>query len=146
MSLREPKIKMSKSQENQRSRILITDDPDLIREKVKHALTDSIEGVSYDPIARPGVSNLVDILRHLRHEDQTSESVAADCCSISLRAFKDIVADAIISELASVRVRYNELNSSKAMNLLGKMSEEGSRKARNNAERTLTAVRHAIGL
>ena len=145
MSLKEPSLKMSKSHENQRSRIIITDNPDVIREKVKHALTDSLEGISYDPILRPGVSSLVNILRYLRFEDQTPESVVAEYHTMSLRVFKEMVADAIVDEFASIRARYRELEDSKAMDFLREVSLEGSKRAQKNAQTTLTAVRQAIG-
>ena len=52
---------MSKSYENKMSRIEITDPPDLIVTKIKKAVTDSTSHVSYDPVNRLGVSNLIDI-------------------------------------------------------------------------------------
>jgi tryptophanyl-tRNA synthetase len=52
---------MSKSDGNIRSRIDIIDTPDQIMEKIKKSHTDMIDGISYDPDNRPGVSNLLDI-------------------------------------------------------------------------------------
>ena len=49
MSLQEPHLKMSKSDTDPRSRILITDSADEIHRKIMSALTDSTNSVSYDP-------------------------------------------------------------------------------------------------
>ena len=59
MSLKEPLLKMSKSHADPRSRILVNDDHQTISEKLRFALTDSMARISYDPINRPGVSNLL---------------------------------------------------------------------------------------
>lgn len=58
-SLRDPTKKMSKSDADPKSRIMLTDTPDQLLEKVKKALTDFKSAVTYDPIERPGVANLL---------------------------------------------------------------------------------------
>merc|ERR1711939_634674 len=63
MSLKRPTQKMSKSDADPKSRILITDTREEIHAKVKGAITDSEPGISFDPEKRPGVSNLIEILR-----------------------------------------------------------------------------------
>lgn len=60
-SLRDPSKKMSKSDPDIKSRILMTDTPDQLLEKCKKALTDFTSAVTYDPIERPGVANLLTI-------------------------------------------------------------------------------------
>ena len=77
MSLSDPKSKMSKSDPYQLSRIMLTDAPETIALKLRKAATDSIAGVSYDPVTRPGVSNLIEIYAHMeRRED--FDAVAAE--------------------------------------------------------------------
>ena len=146
MSLKDPHLKMSKSHESPRSRIVITDAPDVIREKVKHALTDSLEGISYDPVKRPGVSNLIDILRHVHPNGQSLKEIVADCGSVSMKAFKNLVAEAIIVEFGSFRTRYQELKELKSQQFITEVSAEGCHKAQASAEKTMLAVRNAIGL
>lgn len=58
-SLRDPTKKMSKSDPDAKSRILMTDAPDQLLEKCKKALTDFTSAVTYDPVERPGVANLL---------------------------------------------------------------------------------------
>lgn len=60
-SLRDPSKKMSKSEQDPKSRIEITDTCDDILEKCKKAVTDFISEVTFDPENRPGVSNLITI-------------------------------------------------------------------------------------
>lgn len=60
-SLRDPSKKMSKSDQDPRSRVEVTDTPEDILEKCKKALTDFTSEVTFDPENRPGVSNLITI-------------------------------------------------------------------------------------
>ena len=46
MSFSKPSSKMSKSDQNPKSRILLTDSEEAIRGKIKSAVTDSVEGIS----------------------------------------------------------------------------------------------------
>ncbi|XP_061735551.1 tryptophan--tRNA ligase, mitochondrial isoform X2 [Nerophis ophidion] len=57
-SLRDPSAKMSKSDPQATAAIAITDSPDDIALKIRRAVTDFTSEVTYDPAARPGVSNL----------------------------------------------------------------------------------------
>ena len=61
MSLGEPTKKMSKSDPNVNSFILMTDDKDTIVRKFKRAVTDSDGVVRFDAAEKPGVSNLMTI-------------------------------------------------------------------------------------
>ena len=61
MSLQDPTKKMSKSDDNPNSYILIMDPPEVIRKKISRAVTDSIGVVNYTD-EQPGVKNLLDIL------------------------------------------------------------------------------------
>jgi tryptophanyl-tRNA synthetase len=73
-SLADPTLKMSKSHPNEKSRILLNDDEDVIRSKVKVAVTDSIEtGITYDPENRPGISNLINLLYYASPDYQDLE-------------------------------------------------------------------------
>lgn len=60
-SLRDPTKKQSKSDPNDKSRITLRDTPDQIRKKIKKSITDFTSEVTYDPVNRPGVANLVGI-------------------------------------------------------------------------------------
>jgi tryptophanyl-tRNA synthetase len=53
---------MSKSAVDPNSRILLTDPYETIVKRIRSAVTDSISGITFDPVGRPGTSNLLTIL------------------------------------------------------------------------------------
>lgn len=142
MSLKEPTAKMSKSHADEKSRIILTDSPAEIRKKVKVALTDSEAGVTYDPVRRPGVSNLIEILGHL--EGTTCEEIARDYHSASLRALKEHVAERLVFHLSEIRERYNGLMADQTY--LESVAQEGAEAARANSQVTMRQIRAAMGL
>ncbi|KAL9122988.1 MAG: hypothetical protein Q9187_000472, partial [Circinaria calcarea] len=128
---------MSKSHDDSRSRILLGDSPEDIREKVKQALTDSIPGISYDPAGRPGVSNLLEILRYLTEDGRSCEDIAAECGTLSLRAFKEYLADNIIERLAGFRSEFLRLTQGENKKNLKDLAMAGAEEARTNADETM---------
>jgi tryptophanyl-tRNA synthetase len=144
MSLTDPGKKMSKSDPNPNSRVLITDDEETIRRKFRTAFTDSIEGISYDPENRPGVSNLLDILKHTRDEEISSHDLAADFKDSSLRSLKEAVADAVAESVGEVRERFLELRSSPE-SLHYNMGRNQLR-ASTAANKTLKEVQDVMGM
>ena len=146
MSLKEPQSKMSKSHIDERSRIHVNDTPQAISEKIKLALTDSVTGVSYDPISRPGVSNLLAIMSYLDDRGRTAKELALTYSDMDIRNFKSEVTNSISKGLESVRERYNSLMSAEGGNYLDDVAMNGSVKARERAKTTMAEVRHVIGL
>ena len=146
MSLVDPTAKMSKSHPNPKSRILLTDDEDAIKSKVKSAVTDSIEGITYDPETRPGVSNLIDLLYHSGADDgyESQEALASDLEGVSLRALKEKVAESINIQLEPIRERYAEIIQDRAA--MEEAATEGAEKANHSATKTLQKVKRAVGL
>ncbi|CAB3381191.1 Hypothetical predicted protein [Cloeon dipterum] len=61
-SLRNPEKKMSKSDPDPKSRISLVDEPKVIVEKCKKAITDFTSEVTYDPEGRRGVATLIDLV------------------------------------------------------------------------------------
>lgn len=145
MSLTEPTSKMSKSHKSERSRILITDASQDIKAKLGSALTDSIPGISYDPVNRPGISNLLDILSIFDTEGRRPDQIAQEYSDISPKQLKDMVSDAVISGLGGIRERYLELIAAND-SYLDRIEAEGARKARKSADETMESVKAAIGL
>lgn len=145
MSLTDPTAKMSKSHPNPKSRILLTDSEEAIKGKVNSAVTDSIDGITYDPEARPGVSNLIDLLYHSGAEDgyESQEALARDLEGVSLRALKEKVAESIDMQLAPIRERYAEIIQDRAA--MEEAATEGAEKANKSAIRTLQKVKRAVG-
>lgn len=146
MSLKEPHLKMSKSHMDDRSRILISDKPEEIGMKVRLALTDSINGVSYDPLVRLGVSNLLDVMTSFSGQDETPQELAQVLNSLSMREFKDKVATTISSRLLGIRARYEDFMREENAPFLEEVAVTGAKKARETADVTMAAVRQAVGL
>jgi tryptophanyl-tRNA synthetase len=137
---------MSKSDADPKSRILISDSFEEIQKKVKAAVTDSIQGISYDPTARPGVSNLIEIMYHMDESVADScESLADALKDLSMRALKEKVAETIELHLRPVRERFEDAVHGNA-EYLEDVKEEGAQKARASADATLKLVREAVGL
>lgn len=65
---------MSKSAVNPKSRILLSDTRDEIALKIRKAVTDSDTRITYDPVGRPGISNLLRILHECRRLSATSQA------------------------------------------------------------------------
>ncbi|RMZ73172.1 hypothetical protein GMOD_00008977 [Pyrenophora seminiperda CCB06] len=146
MSLTDPTKKMSKSDPKPKSRILITDSRGEIHAKLKTALTDSIEGVSYDREKRPGVSNLVDLLYHFNDSGAASpEELAGDLATLSMRALKERVADVVDARIRDTRGRYEELMGGDQKALV-QHAEDGAKRAEGIAEETMKRVRSTIGI
>lgn len=136
---------MSKSHHDARSRIQINDGPEIVADKIRLALTDSITGVSFDPENRPGVSNLLGIMSYLDEEGRTAEELAQSCNSMDMRQFKAMVAGAISERLANTQERYNRIMHYET-HYLDDIAIEGSGKARRQADKMMAEVRRVIGL
>jgi tryptophanyl-tRNA synthetase len=140
MSLTDPTSKMSKSDANVKSRINIVDGADDIRRKVKSAVTDSDPDVRFDWDAKPGVSNLLEIMADCtgRSTDELVDEYGAS----GYGRFKEVVAEAIVAELAPVRARFNELEDAEVARIM----QKGALDARTKAEGYQQMVRKAVGL
>jgi len=145
MSLKDPKHKMSKSHEDPRSRILITDPPEEIHAKIKGALTDSEEGISYDPESRPGVSNLVEILKHISKNPGSCEEIAREHQSMTMRAFKEMVAHEVVLALGDFREKFLSIMDPNN-DYLRTAAEDGAKRAASKAGSTMHLVRQITGL
>lgn len=139
--LADPTAKMSKSApDNAPGVIRLLDPPDLIRRKISRAVTDSQPSVGYDPTARPGGSNLLDIMAALTGREPAE--VAAGFGSYG--ALKGATADAVIAELTPIQERHRELTADRAE--LERLLAHGAARAAEQADAVLARARTAIGL
>ncbi|XP_054263604.1 tryptophan--tRNA ligase, mitochondrial [Macrosteles quadrilineatus] len=141
-SLREPLKKMSKSHTDPKSRIELTDTPDQIVGKVKKAVTDFTSAVSYDPVNRPGVSNLVAL--HALSAGKTFQQVCDENAHIQTGQYKRVVADAIVEKFNPIREEMNRLLA--APEYLEEVLDQGAQRATMLAEITWMDVKQKIGL
>lgn len=144
MSLAEPTSKMSKSHPLDRSRILLTDNADIIHAKISSALTDPAPGISYDVETRPGISNLLDIYSIFSPEGKTAPQLAADLSGSSPRELKAAVSEAVVKGMDGIGKRYEKLLED--TKYLDHVVAEGKQKARQSADKTMHLVREAMGL
>ena len=77
MGLQNPTSKMSKSSEDENDKILLTDDSDTIRKKLKKAVTDSENHVHFDKKNKPGISNLMTIYSILKGKSMEEAGLVA---------------------------------------------------------------------
>lgn len=145
MSLQEPHLKMSKSHRDPRSRILLTDSPNEITRKIMSALTDSVNSVSYDPVSRPGVSNLLQLLSFFSDPPKSPQELGEIHAGLSLGEFKALISQTISIALESVRARYAEIMGKDDGQYLDHIEAEGAKRARASAEATMSIVRGALG-
>lgn len=146
MSLQNPAQKMSKSDADPRSRILLTDSAEEIRAKIMAARTDSTNAVSYDRVARPGVSNLLDLWACFDPRGRAPEALAEELRGASLRDLKLAVADVLVEEIPAIGERYREFLGRDRGRYLDEVEARGASVARRSAEGTMEVVRRAVGL
>lgn len=140
MSLQNPEKKMSKSDDNENGYILILDDPDTIRRKVKRAVTDSLGEVKYND-EQLGIKNLMNI--YSVFSGASIEEIENRYDGLGYGKFKEDVAEVIIGELSPIQKRYEELINNK--DLLEKVYNEGRDKAEYAAMKTLRKVYKKVG-
>jgi tryptophanyl-tRNA synthetase len=144
MSLRDGTAKMSKSDPSDMSRINLTDDDDMIMQKVKKAKTDpeplpeTAEGLA----GRPEANNLVGIYATLA--GMTADAVCAEFAGKGFGAFKPALGEVLVETLRPIRTRFMELRTDDAA--LDAILEKGAAKASAAAEPTLRAAYDAMGL
>lgn len=142
-SLRNPAQKMSKSAPHPASKILLTDPYPLIQSKIKSAVTDSLPGVTYDPVDRPGIATLLQI--HSGYSGEAPEDIAErfNTPDSGVRALKESTAEAIESALGPFRREFERVRVESGY--LEEREREGARRAAERAGEVMAEVRRATG-
>ena len=140
MSLQEPTRKMSKS-DPEETYIAILDKPEIIRKKMRRAVTDCDNTVVFDPENKPGISNLMSIMSALT--GKTMDEITAEYDGKGYGKFKDAVADCVIAALEPIQKRYDEISADKGY--LQDVLMDGAERATALAQRTMFKVRRKIG-
>lgn len=141
MSLQEPEKKMSKSDTNVNSFILMTDDADTILRKFKRAVTDS-DGVVRADEAKPGVTNLMTIYSSLSGKDFAA--VEAEFEGRGYGVFKEAVAQVVVDTFQPIQAEYARLLADKTY--LDGVLADGAQRACRIADKTLRKVYKKVGL
>ena len=140
MSLQQPEKKMSKSDENLNNLIAILDSPDVVKKKIKRAVTDSGTEVRIDD-SRPGISNLVQLYALITElpikdvESQFSGKMYSD--------FKTELGNVIAEFLEPIQEKYNEIIQDKVY--LESVLAQGAENAFYRGRKTLSKVYRKVG-
>ncbi|PAD77385.1 MULTISPECIES: tryptophan--tRNA ligase [Paenibacillus] len=140
MGLDDPSKKMSKSNPNKGSYVLLLDSPDEIRKKFSRAVTDSDMQIRYDWEQKPAVSNLIEIYSVFSGEDIPVIEKRYE--GQGYGTFKKELAEVVIEKLTPIQEKYREIVHSSE---LDQILKDGAERATAAAERTLTKVKQAMG-
>lgn len=142
MGLDNPEKKMSKSAENPNNYLALTDEPDIIKEKIKKAVTDSGSEVRFDMENKKGISNLITIFSLLSHK--SISEIEEDYFGKNYGQFKKDLSDVVIDFLSPFQKNYKKLKRDKEG--VKKILSKGAKKARLVAGDTLGRVKNKIGI
>lgn len=142
MSLQDGTSKMSKSAENDNSRINLLDSPELIRKKIKKCKTDTLDGIEWDNKDRPEATNLLNI--YMAVTGLTKEEILNEVSSMKWGQFKPLLAEAVVDHMTPIQQRYKEIIEDEAY--LNKVLKEGRDAAQEVAGNTLLWTKDAMGL
>lgn len=141
MNLQEPTSKMSKSDENQNATIFLNDKPEVIKNKIKRAVTDSDAVVKFDVENKPGISNLMQL-----YSIATGLSFAEIEKMFEGKGYGDFkpeVADKVAEYIRPISESFAEISADK--NKLKEILSYGAEKASRVAGKTLRKVYKKVG-
>ncbi len=141
MSLQDPLKKMSKSDENINGFVSILDEPTVIVNKFKRAVTDSEREVVYRE-GKDGINNLMTIYSVVT--GQSFEQIEKDFEGRGYGEFKLAVGEAVAEQLRPIRERFDKISKDRAY--LEETCRKGAQKAAEISERTLSKVKKKVGL
>ncbi|NQZ66044.1 MAG: tryptophan--tRNA ligase [Mycoplasmatales bacterium] len=138
MALNDPSKKMSKSSKVEKSYISLLEDPDKAYKKIMKAVTDS-EGKIYASPEKEGITNLLTIYASLK--DITIKKAEELTKDMNYGIFKSKVGEEVKDFLIDLQSKFN--NSIKEID---NIAENGAKKARKIANKTLEKVERKLGL
>lgn len=109
---------------------------------IRKTPTDSQRRISYDPVARPGISALLDIAAVCL--GITPQVLAAQLANYGAGRLKELVTEAVNERFAPYRARRRLL--AEDPEAIRRVLAEGNQRANEQAETTLAQVRSAMGM
>ncbi len=139
LSLYDPNKKMSKTGDNP---IALSDSPDIIRAKIKKAVTDSGKEIVFNQETKPALSNLITIYhllsgKNIKKIEETYEGK-------SYADFKADLGEVVVDFLEPFQAKYAELKKNPGQ--VEHILEHAEEKARELASTTLKEVKQKMGL
>ena len=140
MSLQDPMQKMSKSDPNENSFILMLDPIDKVVKKIKRAVTDSGSEVRRGE-GKEGVENLMSIYSAVT--GKTMDDIEAEFEGKGYGDFKSAVAEAVAETLRPIQERHADLIKNK--DYLESVYKRGAEQANRTAMKTISKVYRKVG-
>jgi tryptophanyl-tRNA synthetase len=140
--LQEPTAKMSKSASSPAGIVELLDDPAKSAKKIKSAVTDTGREIMFDPVAKPGISNLLTIYSAL--SGATIPELEARYAGQGYGELKKDLAEVVREFVTPIQARTREYLDDPGQ--LDKVLAVGADKARAVAAATLRTVYDRIGL
>ena len=144
MSLRDGKVKMSKSDPSEMSRVHLTDSDEEIAQKIRKAKTDPepLPSNAEALEARPEAKNLVGIYAAVT--GASIDEILAEFAGQGFGVFKPVLADTLVGLIAPIRERLDELRRDPAE--LDRILADGAAQAAELAAPVLAGAKSAVGL
>jgi tryptophanyl-tRNA synthetase len=141
MSLQDPTSKMSKSDPDTNASVYLTDTDDVIRKKLKRAVTDSGTEITDDD-TKPGVKNLLSIQSAIT--GMPVSEIVASYAGKMYGHLKVDTAELVVQAVAPLRDEANRLYEERTF--LEQVLRKGADRARERAGQTLARCYDRIGL
>ncbi len=142
MGLDDPLKKMSKSALSHYHSIRLLDPPDVIRGKLKKAVTDSGREIRYNEQEKPAVSNLLTL--YSLFSGQSIEEIENRYRGISYAPFKKDLGELIISHLMPIQSKIKHFQEN--LDEVRAVLKKGGERARSLAQQTMRKVKEKTGL
>ena len=140
-SLTDPTSKMDKSGDNDKSRINLLDPENIIKKRIKSAVTDSLGTIKYNLEERPGISNLMTIYHVIT--DITFEDIEKKYEGLGYKEFKEDLGEIVFQELKPIQDKFYKLLNSKE---LDDILDQGRDRANQIAYKKVMKFNDRIGL
>lgn len=141
MALDDPTKKMSKSAENELSRISLLDDEAKIKKAIMRATTDSDGTIKFDQENKPGISNLMNI--YTAFSDLSIEDIEKKYEGKGYGDFKKDLVEILVNGLAPIKQRFEEIRYSDE---LIEILKDGANRANAIAEKVVERTKKNMGV
>lgn len=141
MDLQDPTSKMSKSDDNDKGCILLLDDINIAKKKIRSAVTDNEKSIKYDPINKPGISNLLSIYSVL--SNKAILELEKEYQGVGYGDFKKALSLVVAEELTKIQTKYYEVINS---NYLNEVLDKGAERANQIAMKKVYKAFNKVGL
>lgn len=138
MGLDDPTKKMSKSATSEYNYISLLDDEEMVRRKIKKAVTDSGSEIEYSQ-EKPALYNLINI--YSSFSDKSPQEIEQMYKGKGYADFKSDLADVVVEFLKDFQGKFNTISDEE----VGRILENGAKKAKSIASEKMEVVREKVG-